>query len=583
MERRRPGDRDGRREPGGRRGARRPRAAWSAVVLLAAACGKEASPPPADRAPDPPPARLRRFEIADPRSADLAFTALGAVELALFARGRGPLEVVIEEDGAPAAKSLLALSGEARSPAAVALPGAGTRALRVRVSAPAGTTLEEARVRDEEPRLPGAKRLAGALRGRSLMIVVCDALHARRLGSWGHERDTSPNVDALAREGVRFAAANAQSAWTLPSIATLFTGLEQERHGVRDYGRALDAELPTLAEAFQAAGHSTAAFVQNPVVSAPSGLARGFDRFTEYGRDAAARVPRDVRDHLAAAGAQPCFVYVHLLPPHAPYAPPRELATRFGRPTHEVDGHFAGIDRLAKAQPAADDPRVVQLAALYDNHVAWGDQLAGELFRAAAEHGRDRTVVLFLSDHGEAFAQHGDIGHERNVHDEIATIPLVLWAPGSPLTPGSVVREPVWMPDLLPSLAELFALDAGGEAHGQSFAGLLEGRDAGGARVLRLSAKYRVGTPDQRAIVFGRFKLVAPARKRPTALFDLEADPGETNDVSADHPVLAAALLGELVRWASEPLSESAAPGFVPDAKMRAALRELGYVDDGGK
>ena len=559
------------------------------LALLAAGCSRSpetppagaAPPPPAESAPEPPPARLRELPIASPREAELAFTVHGAAELGLFARGTGALEIEIAQEGAPATQASLPTAGDLRAPATIRLPGSGSRALRVRVKAPSPVQLETARVKDEEPRLPAAKALVGALRGRSLVVVILDALHAAHLSCHGYERATSPHADALAREGVLFTGARSQAAWTIPSVATLFTGLEQERHGVRYFNNVLDGSMPTLAEAFRAAGYETAAYVQNLLVNAEAGFARGFDRFEVYPGEARRLMPPATLKHLAEPPRRPRFTYVHFLPPHAPYAPPEEFATRFGAADGEVDGTEPNIARMGRANPRPEHPKVRRLAALYDNHVAYADHLLGEVVRTVAAHGRDSTAILFLSDHGEAFAQHGVLGHLWNVHEEIVHVPLILWAPGSPLRAGSLVNEPVWMPDLLPTLAELFGLDVDDGLPGRSLAGLLEGGGAAATRVLRLSALYEGDVPRQRAIVFGRFKLVSPGGRRPIELFDLEADPGETRDVADAHPVVAAALRAELASWAAEGLVRSGASDFKPDAAMQAELKALGYVDDG--
>jgi arylsulfatase A-like enzyme len=560
-------------------------------VLLAPACRKEtsrgaeapaAAPAPAaggaGPASDEEPARRRAFELSDPRDAELALFVDGDAEFALFARGTGTAEISVESEGAPAATRPLELSGEARRPAVLALPGSGARPLRLRIKAPTGATLENAIVKDDEPRTPPATKLAGALRGRSLAIVVCDALHAGHLRCYGGARETSPNVDALARDGVRFEAARAQTSWTVPSVATLFTGLEQERHGVRDVGDALAAAVPTLAESFRAAGYATAAFVQNKLLTRETGLSRGFDEWNEFVGDERPKLLPALEKRLAASRAGPELLYVHFLPPHAPYAPPADFAGKFGAADATVDGSVDGLASLAHQHPKADDPRVVKLAALYDNHVAYGDSLLGEVRRLLASRVGE-WALLFLSDHGEGFGQHEAVGHNVLVHDEMVHVPLLLVASGSALAAGSSVREPVAIGDLLPSLAELFGHEAPAGIPGRSFVGFLErGVAAPPNRVLRLSARYVSGEPLQRALVWGSFKLVAPAGRKPNALFDLATDPGETSDVAAGHPVLASALRAELARWVAEGVAKSGAPGFTPDAELERELRELGYI-----
>jgi arylsulfatase A-like enzyme len=597
-------------------------------VLLVLGCRKEQEPAPSanpatnatnSAAVETTP-RLRDFELADPREADLAFVACGAAQLGLYTRGAGPLDVTIETEGAAPTTSSLTTSREPGTPAALELPGRGARPVRVRVKAPSGTTLERARLRDEElplatgtnAKIGGASGgdLAGALRGWSLAIVACDALNADHLKCYGAAHDTSPTIDALAAEGVRFAAMRSQSAWTVPSVTTLMTGLEQERHAVRDVGHTLAAGVPTLAEAFSSAGYATAAFLQNKLVTRETGLDRGFAQWHECVGDADHGIvpalkeffansgatsgpPRDSSTSASSATAKPSFLYVHFLPPHAPYTPPAPFATKFAAASEKVDGSVKCLADLNHFGAKPTDARVRQLADLYDNHVAYGDSLVADVRRMVEPRTArgEKWALLFLSDHGEEFEQHGALGHNVHVHDESVHVPLVLWAPGSRLATGRVVDAPVFTPDVFPSLVELFGLAAasGDDVVGRSFVPLVEAetRESGRevqppTRVLHLSARHLRNGPMQRAVVFGSWKLVAPVDALPSALFDLAKDPGETTDVARDHALVAAALRGELAWWAAQPVTKSH-EGFEPDAELKNQLKELGYVGETGK
>ncbi len=563
---------------------------------------------PTTESPPTAESRLREIAVNHPRKPELALLLHGPAQLAWFASGTGTLRVTIESEGAAATNVEIALTGEPRQPATQLLPGTGTRALRITAEAPADVSIERVVVRDEATSLPPAGSLAATLMGRSFAIVACDALHADHLSCFGSARATSPNIDAMASEGVRFASARSQTAWTVPSVTTLFTGLEQERHGVRDIGITLDSDVPTLAEAFRAAGYATAAFLQNQLVTRETGLSRGFDEWQEFPGEARTLLMPALEKWLAAPRAQPLFIYVHLLPPHAPYQPPAAFAAKFGVPQGEADGSVEFLGRLSRVTPHADDPRVVAMAALYDNHVAYGDSLVGEAARLFfAARGSEQSALLFLADHGEGFGQHGAVSHNVLVHEEMVHVPMVLSAPGSALPRGRVVTTPVWMPDVVPTVRELFGLAGTGSDAGEASAannvnapnhpddptlpgrslvglmGLLRDDEAGAARPLRLSARYVDGQPLQRAIVLGRWKLVAPFGRKQSALFDLTSDPLETTDVASDHPILTAALRGELAAWIAEGLTTPTSSGFTPDAKLRKELEELGYAASGGR
>lgn len=570
------------------------RAASLLAALLLAGCGDEPTPPATP--PNVPAAttatnvaagaepRLREFPLATGHPIEVAFLVEGEAQAALRCRDAATFDLVLEQDGVAPSTQTLTVGGGALT--IVPLPGHGTRALRLKAQPPPELELGVLHLRDQpEPVAPSP--LAGSWRGRSVAIVVCDALHAAHLSCYGADQPTSPAIDALAARGVRFTTVRAQTAWTVPSVATLFTGLTQEQHGVRDIGQVLADSLPTLAEEYQAEGYVTAAFLQNKLVTRETGLARGFDEWQEFPGESRDQLLPALERFLAAPRTEPLFLYVHLLPPHAPYQPPAEYAGRFGQPKGAIDGSVAALAELAQRQPKANDPHVVTMRGLYRNQVAYGDALAGAVARAFFARGETSGALLFLADHGEAFGQHEAVGHNVQVYDEMVQVPLIVVAPGTSLATGRVVTAPAWMPDLAPTLRELCGLPASSIECGRSLANLLATPADGAAdrwppdRPHALSARFLDGDARQRAIVFGSLKLVSPAGRRVTALYDLAVDPGETSDVSAAHPVLSAALREELARFAATARDGPSALQFTPDAKLRQELEALGYGASG--
>src|SRR5919197_2313008 len=220
---------------------------------------------------------------------------------------------------------------------------------------------------------------------RHVLIVTVDTLRADRLGCYGSRDVATPNFDRVAREGALALDADVQAPITRPSHVSIFTGLYPAQHGIRDnISRALAADVPMLAETFKAAGFDTAGFVSSIVLSAQSGLGRGFDEFSDrfdLGADAGDEARfldiLEKRGDLAVADAiawlehyahARTFLWVHLYDPHAPYEPPEPYASRY-----------------------ADRP--------YDGEVAWTDELVGRLDAALGRLGvRDRSLVALTSD-----------------------------------------------------------------------------------------------------------------------------------------------------------------------------------------
>ena len=388
----------------------------------------------------------------------------------------------------------------------------------------------------------------------NVLLVTLDTLRADRLGAYGRARAGTPHLDALAAAGARFDQAQAAAPLTLPSHATLLTGLLPPRHGLRDNGEgSLPADVPSLAEHLRAAGYRTGAFVGAFVLDRRYGLARGFERYDDEiprvpGRLDAERPGSVVVDRALAWLAEPdparrpFFAWVHLFDAHAPYAPPSPYAARFPGDPYQAE------------------------VALVDAHV-------GRLVAALRERGDEaRTLVVVAGDHGESLGEHGELTHGLFLYQSTLRVPLLVVAPG--VVPPRAVREPVGLADLAPTMAALL---------GVPLAVSMDGRD--------LSTALVAGAEPPRADLyaetrypasFGWASLAAVRRNgskfveapRPE-LYDLGADPGERRDLRGERRREAAELERALNALATP--ERSAAPA-AEDAESRALLQSLGYA-----
>ncbi len=315
-----------------------------------------------------------------------------------------------------------------------------------------------------------------------LVVIMIDNLRADHLGSYGYDRDTSPNIDALVERGVRFAHAFSPSSWTRPAVASLFTSLYPSEHGAVTVTTPLPKDIPTLAERLRQAGYRTMGFSGNFAhVARSSGLARGFDEFESLAIDVPDDGPEWIWDErrsdgsiqklraptaaelnalmlprLPEAGPQPLFLYVHYMDPHAGYEPPDDLRKRF-----VTNPKF---DQMAL--PATSD-LVIALAAgrlqlkkrgrrrmidLYDAEIAAVDRAIGELVDALSDRGfADRSILTVVSDHGEEFDEHGGWFHGVTLHRESVHVPLVM-VDGRSKHDATVREDPVDLLDVAPTL-----------------------------------------------------------------------------------------------------------------------------------
>lgn len=415
---------------------------------------------------------------------------------------------------------------------------------------------------------------------RNLLLVTIDTMRADHVGAYGYAPARTPTLDRLAREGARFDRAFAPSPITLTSHASLLTGLYPPGHGARDNGMAMAPTVATLATALRDRGFATAAFIAAFPLDRRFGLARGFDVYADRmprgsnGRLANERPGREVVDEAIAwltsvrdtsGAAKPLFLWVHLFEPHAPYG-----------------------------DPVRDGGR--SLIARYDAEIATADREVGRLL-ASLGGDLEHTLVVAASDHGEAFGEHGEIGHSLFVYDTTLRVALLMRGPG--VAAGRAVPDPVCLIDVAPTVLRILgapALDVDGidlrpaldgtalptrPLYAESFAPLLD-----------------FGWSALRAVRDGRWKVIAAPRPE---MYDIEADRSELNDLSktggaagrqnagsvSDLPLRD--LLARIDRISGPDLPPTPPPspsrtGETPAAMAgaRARLGALGYVQGGG-
>ena len=405
-------------------------------------------------------------------------------------------------------------------------------------------------------RVPASRSAAGF----NLLLVTLDTVRADHVGAWGYRAGETPNLDRLAAEGVRFAAAETPVPLTLPSHATILSGLLPPDHGLRNNGVGCFPKAPaTLATDLAAAGYRTGAFIAAFVLDHRFGLDRGFERYDDdIPRDTAAgfdaRLPgRAVVDRALAwldeEPAKPFFVWVHLYDAHAPYAAPEPFGTRF-----------------------ADRP--------YDGGVAEDDDQLGRLLAALDRRGlAARTVVAVVGDHGEELGEHGELTHGLLLYEPSLHVPLVVRAPGV-IPAGSVVGTPVSLVDLGPTLAGLLdrplVAPAGRTLDGRDLSLALRRRREPPAVALYAESMYGTsfGWSAVAAVRRGSLKYIAAPRPE---LYDLAADPGETTNLVASRPREVKRLAADLAAVAAA--ATATEPDATPlDPEARAKLLSLGYL-----
>ena len=443
---------------------------------------------------------------------------------------------------------------------------------------------------------------AGTARN-NVVLISLDSLRADHLGAWGYKRDTSPNLDKLARESIRFSNAISTSSWTLPTHLTMFTGLSQVAHGVVVDTNVLPRSIRTLGEIFHDAGYATAGFVSGPYVSGHYGYDRGMDTYidlsAQWGKSAEARAAI-LSPEINAKGLawldqtrdQPFFLFLHYFDIHYDFVPPPPYDTMFDPDyTGTMDGRmFIERDDVHPKMPARD---LEHILALYDGEIRFTDHHVGIVLDHLRSKGLlDSTVVMVVSDHGDEFFEHGNKGHHRTVYDEVLRIPMLLRLPGGEQG-GRTIDRQTSLIDVFPTVLDAAGLSPGSGAEGESLAAWARGTQSSREEIYSdfydkrgFNLQVARRTAGQKTIQ--HFNRITHPKRGPLEDYDLAKDPAEkTNRAPSGVPAVATGVEA-MTRWLDdqwrthrdfEAASGGSASIHIDDETMQR-LKSLGYVGE---
>jgi arylsulfatase A-like enzyme len=451
----------------------------------------------------------------------------------------------------------------------------------------------------------------------NFLLITVDCLRPDHLGCYGYRRPTSPVLDRLAGEGVLFRQAMTNGGWTQPGTIALLTstyGLMYE--GCR---QPLSPRRPSLPEALQRRGYATAGFSSNPYIGTPFRYERGFELFEDIEPAAAkprwsrlrghARLLRSPLSHwlLGLAGLSalppkvrsqaetvtarcgrwlagvdgPFFGWLHYMDPHFPYLVDQNLRT----PRQRADA-WRQLKALyeSAAQDYALHPGQEMLdivLANYDGAIGHVDAQIGVLLEQLARRGlADNTVVIVTADHGDAFFEHGHWSHIR-LYEEVVHVPLIVRLPGG--AAGASVDHQVQHLDLAPTLLDLAGAGPEPGMLGRSLRPALEGGALDGPQQAICEMIFKIHF--QVAVRTGRYKYIYDeVRPDQAELYDLQADPGELQNLAGQHPQVVAQLRAVVeqhlaaVQETRPEAGQAQAAEAMPEEVLHK-LRGLGYFD----
>lgn len=439
------------------------------------------------------------------------------------------------------------------------------------------------------PDTPGEQRPVA----RDIVLVVIDTLRADHLGAYGYPVPTSPHFDALAQSATLYSRAVSSGAWTLPSHASMFTGLDPHEHGaisylVQHWGRGndfnahpLSPEHTTLAERLSAGGYETGAFVANVgVVSRETGLLQGFDEIGMY-YVRARQLNQPLRAFISAERAAPFFLFVNYMDSHRPYNTQPLKQTNHPAASRDANLIARFTAQTQKGEPH-DGTLVTQLIAQYDNGIMHADRGLGRIIAMLKRTGRyEDALIIVTSDHGEYFGEHDLVEHAKDIYQPVLRIPLLIKAPRQRI--ARRVDSPVSSAHL-PNLIGRAMGGKLGEQLERDFPRRPEQHPV-------IIENYYSRPPDivlpgwkgrfkriRRALIDWPYKFIQSSDGQ-HELYDLSRDPQESRNLAAGEPQHAATMLLRLER--DHPRADPVPPATVQKIapERLEALKELGYTE----
>jgi choline-sulfatase len=534
----------------------------SAAAVFDVSLGPEAAGPP----PPPEGARVREVALAGTRKRAVTITtaagkasrlsyylqppAGSSLVLAIGAEATAGVRAVVRVaiDGQPPKQLLDVVAGGKWTDVTLPLGAAAGQAARIDLVSRGGTVLwaEPRLVVDAPP--PPSPAPAPATKIEHMFVWMVDTLRADKVRVYNPKtRVETPNYDAFAADATRFAWAQVPGTWSLPSHASLLTGVYPSVHKATAHEGRLAAEVPFIAEELKKKGFKTAIFSSNGYVSGKWGFERGWDAYRNFIREnmpnGADHLWKTAKTWVVANQKSPQFVYLATVEPHVIYNPKPQFLAKYWKKPYKgpikpnQSGVQLGLIKSGKLKVTDNDH--AYLEALHDAEITQSDAAFATFIADLKTAGLyDKSVVIVVSDHGDEFNEHGGLGHGHSVYQELTRIPLIIRAPGL-LPVGRVVEGDVEVMDLYPTMLQLLGQTAGDDIQGSSLVSLAWDEVGQTPR-----AALTMDGQASRGLKVARYRLVAASGK--LELYDEIDDRLEQKDVAGARPIALRQMRGVL-------------------------------------
>ncbi len=422
-----------------------------------------------------------------------------------------------------------------------------------------------------------------------IILIVVDTLRADHVACCGYQRNTTPNIDKLARAGILFSNAIVTSPWTLPSVASILTSQYPSVLGIRDEITQIDSRFPTLSGMLKQYNYTTHGIVSHTLLSARLGFGRGFDSYDEksvFGHKGISSPPvtHKAISFLQKSKERPFFLFAHYFDPHYNYLLHKEYNYYSSYSGGLKSGEsILGLWRI-RHNLSRDDIRY--LVSLYDSEISFTDEHIGILLNELKKQGLyDSSIIIVTADHGEEFMERGWIGHTVTLHQELIRVPLIMKLPGYK---AQIINSPVSLVDIVPTIYSYLGLKVPDGLDGKAL-DLGQGASAATGPVFSETFNPQANQPGHikpiafRSITLGNRKLIYDETKDSKQIYDLSEDPHERNNLLSQQSDQNKRLEELLSTWVSYiETKREAGPTmdvrelFTPE--QREQLESLGYL-----
>lgn len=388
--------------------------------------------------------------------------------------------------------------------------------------------------------------------GPNIVLISIDTLRADHLGAYGYGRNTSPNIDRLANEGILFENAFSQAPWTLPAMSSIHTSLYPAQHGVIDYDRLIDNKYITLAEFLKNYHYKTIGVISMPFVDSKYGFSQGFDIFNEKYISGLKDITSDLITieaikYLDQHKNDKFFLWIHYFDPHGSYVNHKEI--EFASKTKKKMPNTVDPGALSLISDNLSDEDIQYIKDLYDEEIAFTDKHIGNLLDKIDTLGlKENTIVILTSDHGEEFLERGGFGHRKLLYNELIKVPLIVYNPIYKNQKGLISMENVETRSIAKTIVDIIEIDSN-PFSGQNLISENKSKD----KKYVFSNVYKKGNILKESVISDNLKLIKNnSDEEKYELYDFYSDKKEKNNIFGISETTSSTLQSDLLSKLSE-------------------------------